>query len=69
MMTIFRGFALGALVLAMAGCASPQKYAMQWNAERHACASVGLDPATDQFAQCVADLDSNVTQSQQEHQR
>jgi hypothetical protein len=53
-----------ALILPMAGllvattaCASQSPNSIQLAQERHSCAEMGIDPGSEAFGQCVANLD------------
>jgi len=55
-----------ALILPMAGlvmlaaCAGPSNNTVQLAQERHTCAEMGIDPGSDAFGQCVANLDMSM---------
>jgi hypothetical protein len=40
-----------------AACASPDANTVQLSQERQSCAQIGVDPGSDTFGQCVANLD------------
>ena len=54
------------LILPMAGlvmlaaCAGPSNGALQLAQERRTCAQIGIDPGSDAFGQCVANLDMSM---------
>jgi hypothetical protein len=59
-MTIIRLIPFAALGLLTAACASPGQNAVQTAQERHACANLGIDPGSDAFSGCVANLDATM---------
>ena len=54
------------LILPIAGlvmltaCAGPSANTVQMAQERHSCAQMGIDPGSDAFGQCVANLDMSM---------
>jgi hypothetical protein len=55
-----------ALIVPMAGlvtlaaCAGPSAGTVQLAQERRSCAEMGIDPGSDAFGQCVANLDATM---------
>lgn len=55
-----------ALILSMAGlamltaCSGPSNSAVQLAQERRTCAQIGIDPGSEAFGQCVANLDMSM---------
>jgi hypothetical protein len=48
---------MAGLVALTAACTGPSANTVQFAQERHSCAEMGLDPGSDAFGQCVANLD------------
>jgi hypothetical protein len=55
-MKLLRIIPLGGLAL-LAACAGPSANTVQLAQERHSCAELGIDPGSEAFGQCVANLD------------
>jgi hypothetical protein len=51
---------MGGLLMLSAACASPSAGTVQLAQERHSCAELGIDPGSDGFGQCVANLDATM---------
>jgi len=48
------------LVMLTAACASPDANTVQLAQERQSCAELGIDPGSDAYGQCVANLDTTM---------
>jgi hypothetical protein len=59
-MSAFRLAFVCVLPLMAAACAGPSPQSVQLAQERHSCASLGLDPASDAFSSCVGNLDATM---------
>ena len=59
-MTFSRTIALSMLLLMTAACAAPGQHEVQLAQERHSCAELGIDPGSDAFGICVANLDATM---------
>ncbi len=58
-MKLSRIVPVSALLLITAACASPGQN-VQIAQERHSCAELGIDPGSQDFASCVANLDATM---------
>jgi hypothetical protein len=58
-MKLSRIIPISALLLLTAACASPGQN-VQIAQERHSCAELGIDPGSQDFASCVANLDATM---------
>lgn len=47
-------------LILLAACAGPSNSTVQLTNERHTCAQMGIDPGSDAFGQCVANLDMSM---------
>jgi hypothetical protein len=59
-MKLSRIIPLAALVMLVGACASPNQQVALNAQERHSCAELGIDPGSDAFAGCVANLDASM---------
>ena len=56
-MKLSRIVPMAGLLMLTAACASPNANTVQLAQERQSCAAIGIDPGSDAFGQCVANLD------------
>ena len=59
-MNTIRIAAVSALLLSLAACAGPSNSQVQLAQEQHSCASLGIDPGSQAFSQCVGNLDASM---------
>jgi hypothetical protein len=56
-MKLSRIVPMAGLLMLTAACASPDANTIQLAQERQSCAKIGIDPGSDAYGQCVANLD------------
>lgn len=56
-MNLSRIIPMAGVLMLTAACASPDTNTVKLAQERQSCAEIGIDPGSDAFGQCAANLD------------